>query len=49
MDAKRMNFICQFVMTFSNGRYFHNLQNDEQEQILDYTKWSIFVYTDSEN
>jgi hypothetical protein len=43
--------ICQFVNgDFSyNGRYFHNLQKDEQEQILDY---SLMVYfckgTDSE-
>lgn len=42
---------CQFVDgDFSfNGRYFHNLQKDEQEEILDYT---LMVYlcsgTDSE-
>lgn len=43
--------ICQYIdgdFAF-NGRYFHNLQNDEQEQILDY---KLMVYlcsgTDSE-
>lgn len=43
--------ICQFVngdFAF-NGRYFHNLQNDEQEQILNYKLMVYFCSgTDSE-
>lgn len=43
--------ICQFVNSdFAfNGRYFHNLQNDEQEQILNYKLMVYFCSgTDSE-
>jgi len=43
--------VCQFVEgDFSfNGRYFHNLQNDEQQQILDYRLMVYFCSgTDSE-